>query len=554
MPSLARCIALSLLFAADGAHAAPWTYRGMLNDGDTPANGRYEIRLSVLDAAGAKALVFPLTFSGVEVKDGAFAVDVDFGIDLGQLGAVLLKTEVAQGASGFVELGEPRLFDPKALSAGVCWDTQGNAGTNPATDFIGTTDAQPLVLRAENLVGARLQRNGLGINWTAGYDVQAASGSSAITIGGGSGQRAWTNGSTIAGGINNVAGDSSLFPSFGISATVGGGIANLARGQYATVGGGSANRAIGQSATVSGGELNRAIGTAATVSGGAEACAGGRFSWASGLRVAARPGTSGDLCSFTSVTSGDADGDEGTFVWGDASGEAFVSTGPNQFLVRSEGGVGINGTPATAGLELNVFGATPFDGFVEFGLIPKPSLNGNTGERVEIGVGKGGAGSNDADLRIAHRNDSGGFFEHVSIDGDGSVIVRSNPANTAQGVQLAIGAGAWSSLSDRNLKTDIQSIEPLQLLERLVAMPIQQWRYIGQPGEVLHIGPMAQDFAAAFGVGENDTTISTVDADGVALAAIQGLNQKLEGENASLRAQLQQLAARLAALEAAGEH
>ena len=47
-----------------------------------------------------------------------------------------------------------------------------------------------------------------------------------------------------------------------------------------------------------------------------------------------------------------------------------------------------------------MFGTTPFDGFVEFALIPKPSLNGNTGERIEFGVGKGNAGTNDADLRI----------------------------------------------------------------------------------------------------------------------------------------------------------
>jgi hypothetical protein len=55
---------------------------------------------------------------------------------------------------------------------------------------------------------------------------------------------------------------------------------------------------------------------------------------------------------------------------------------------------------------------------------------------------------------------------------------------------------------------------------------------------------MAQDFRAAFGLGENDTTIATVDADGVALAAIQGLNAKLEAQNAALLA-------RIAALEAA---
>ena len=106
-------------------------------------------------------------------------------------------------------------------------------------------------------------------------------------------------------------------------------------------------------------------------------------------------------------------------------------------------------------------------------------------------------------------------------------------------------------MSDRNLKTDVQTIDARALLDRLVAMPVQQWRYIGQPGAVQHIGPMAQDFAAAFGVGENDTTISTVDADGVALAAIQGLNAKLEAENATLKSQLTALADRLARLEAA---
>jgi len=99
------------------------------------------------------------------------------------------------------------------------------------------------------------------------------------------------------------------------------------------------------------------------------------------------------------------------------------------------------------------------------------------------------------------------------------------------------------------------------VLDKLVAMPVSEWSYIAQGEGVRHIGPMAQDFAAAFGVGENDTTISTVDADGVALAAIQGLNAKLEAElrqshaqNAQLQTQLEQLATRLATLEAAKEH
>ena len=133
----------------------------------------------------------------------------------------------------------------------------------------------------------------------------------------------------------------------------------------------------------------------------------------------------------------------------------------------------------------------------------------------------------------------------------GSVEIRSSTSNAAQGVTMAAGAGSWSSLSDRNVKTGIAPTDTRAVLDKLVAMPVSEWSYKAQGEGVRHIGPMVQDFAAAFGVGENDTTISTVDADGVALAAIQGLNAKLEAENATLKSQLSALADRLARLEAA---
>jgi hypothetical protein len=78
------------------------------------------------------------------------------------------------------------------------------------------------------------------------------------------------------------------------------------------------------------------------------------------------------------------------------------------------------------------------------------------------------------------------------------------------------------------------------------------WNYRAQGAEVRHLGPMAQDFHADFGLGENDRAITTVDADGVALAASQGLNQKFTGElkrrdveNAELRQQMIELKASL---------
>jgi hypothetical protein len=116
---------------------------------------------------------------------------------------------------------------------------------------------------------------------------------------------------------------------------------------------------------------------------------------------------------------------------------------------------------------------------------------------------------------------------------------------------MAANAGSWSSLSDRSLKTAIVPVDAGAVLSRVLELPMSTWSYIAQGEAIRHMGPMAQDFAAAFGLGENDTTIATIDADGVALAAIQGLNQKLETENAALRDDLDTLRAELAALRAA---
>ena len=100
------------------------------------------------------------------------------------------------------------------------------------------------------------------------------------------------------------------------------------------------------------------------------------------------------------------------------------------------------------------------------------------------------------------------------------------------GVHLPPGGGSWSSLSDRNAKENIRAVNAREILRRLAEIPIATWNYRSQEAAVRHLGPMAQDFAKAFGLGEDDRHISTVDADGVALAAIQGLNQKVEEKEA----------------------
>jgi len=104
--------------------------------------------------------------------------------------------------------------------------------------------------------------------------------------------------------------------------------------------------------------------------------------------------------------------------------------------------------------------------------------------------------------------------------------------------------GTLTENSDRNVKNSIVAVDAQSILDKLAALPISHWQYNDTPG-VRHIGPMAQDFYATFGVGETDTGITAIDRDGVALAAIQALNQKLEAKDALI----QQLAERLAALE-----
>jgi hypothetical protein len=89
-------------------------------------------------------------------------------------------------------------------------------------------------------------------------------------------------------------------------------------------------------------------------------------------------------------------------------------------------------------------------------------------------------------------------------------------------------------------------VDTREVLEKLSGIPIERWSYKFDPTHITHMGPMAQDFWNAFHLGESDTTISTLDPDGVALAAIQELarqNSDLKTQVAQLQEQVQSLMA-----------
>lgn len=96
------------------------------------------------------------------------------------------------------------------------------------------------------------------------------------------------------------------------------------------------------------------------------------------------------------------------------------------------------------------------------------------------------------------------------------------------GAGLPAGSGSWVACSDRNVKANIERVDTEALLNQLAQIEIATWNYKTQDETIRHIGPMAQDFFAAFKIGEDDRHIATVDADGVAFAAIQALYKKTE--------------------------
>lgn len=126
--------------------------------------------------------------------------------------------------------------------------------------------------------------------------------------------------------------------------------------------------------------------------------------------------------------------------------------------------------------------------------------------------------------------------------------------NLSSGVTLAGGGGSWASVSDRRKKEHFRDIDAEDILKKVAALKITNWNYKSQSPTVRHIGPVAQDFYAAFGLDGigNDTTINTIDIDGVNMAAIQALEKRtsqLQQENKELKAQLATMEARMAAME-----
>ncbi|PGZ46964.1 hypothetical protein COE56_22825 [Bacillus anthracis] len=146
-------------------------------------------------------------------------------------------------------------------------------------------------------------------------------------------------------------------------------------------------------------------------------------------------------------------------------------------------------------------------------------------------------------------------MEIRQLSGLGALLICYGPTREVFKVAEngVVSATEFRLSSDKNTKENFSSVNTLEILNKLESMPIQSWSYKDDMSSVRHIGPTAQDFQATFGFNEDDDThISSIDLQGVALAAIQGLNEKLKAENEELHAKLANLEERLLALESKG--
>ncbi len=118
----------------------------------------------------------------------------------------------------------------------------------------------------------------------------------------------------------------------------------------------------------------------------------------------------------------------------------------------------------------------------------------------------------------------------------GGIIILS-------GGVAAPAAGAFAS--DKRRKEDFEEVDVKSIMKKVAELPVSSWRYIGENPDRRHIGPMAQDFHAKLGLGDNDREIAFVDANGVLYAAFRGLYAEIE----RLRALTDEQARRIEALE-----
>jgi hypothetical protein len=498
------------------------------------------------------------------------------------------------GGYGNIASGYRSAIGGGGLNLASSYDTTIGGGYENEASFYSAT------------VGGGYQNKATGGSATVcGGHANIASGSFSTICGGGSSEpldtstsnRATDDYATVGGGGNNQAGNANQDPTDAKYSTVAGGSENEASGLLSVVGGGSLNVSNGTNATISGGNNN--------VSGAYAFVGGGSINVASGSGAVIGGGGL-NTASATNTTIGGGVYNEATATHASVLGGMYNEAAGDYATIGGGGG----GTPTAGNRVTNdystVGGGTANAVSGNYATIGGGDENTASGSRGTVAGGHGNAaGGNYSFVGGGWSNAAGGMYSIVPggnsstaqgsfsfaagrhakaynsgcfVWADGSsnddtecndndrTIFRStggfyiftDSAVTPSGLYLAAGGSSWNTHSDREAKENLQPVDATDVVARLAGIPIATWNYRSQDPSIRHIGPMAQDFNTLVdGLGgEGETYVNSLDADGVALAAIQGLYQLSQEQAArieELELQNSDLEARLIALEQAAE-
>ncbi len=288
----------------------------------------------------------------------------------------------------------------------------------------------------------------------------------------------------------------------------------------------------------------------------------------------------GNFCAAGEAVGGIAP--DGTPTCVAVSGGAGLTSVTHDLSLSGEGTVGSALAVAALGVQSSMLA----DGSVTSSKVAAPLSLSTTGSNVFSVIGTGGGVSNAA---LRSTNTAGGIAAWLTISGvsssdtvlglsqsgngplikgfgsnggneefrigtDGTFLLFKPTATNTNDFNIKLDNGnghvvavAFDTLSDVHAKDGFAAVDAYGVLAALDAMPVRSWAFKDDTGAARHIGPTAQDFHSAFGYGADPTRIATVDADGVAFAAIQALSR----ENRELRQSIADLDTRLAAFERA---
>lgn len=335
-------------------------------------------------------------------------------------------------------------------------------------------------------------------------------------------------GSTIGGGgTADLA--NTVLASFG---TIGGGRGNTVTSENATVGGGTENAARDEAATVAGGAENTAAGTHAAIGGGfdndaaAWGVVGGGFRNEAGPYAAVAGGCHNTAVEYYATVAG---GDRNTATRTGAT----VGGGEHNDATAEYGTVGGGHENAADGTCAAIGGGDANTANGHCATIPGGTANTATG-KSSFAAGHRANATDDGAFVWAdsHDHDVDSWGENTwsarTTGGARFVTGIDDGGDPASGVHLPAGSGSWETLSASDVKSNAEPVDPQRVLAGVEALTINTWEYDAEADDTTHMGPMAEDFHAAFDLGGNEESIATVDADGVAFGAIQGLAERTD--------------------------